>query len=365
LVNSTSTNQSKSPTQIFKSWRLWLAVIGTIVLLTFPVVNKNDYILRIVIWVIIDTPLALSQNLITGFTGLLTLGQAAFYGIGAYTSALLVMRLGIPWPVAFLAAGAVACLFGIALSIPCLRVGSDYLTLMTISFGEIFYIVALNWDQLTRGPLGIPGVTPPQIGPFIFASSKSIFYLYLCISAVCYLFMHRLTHSHIGRALIAIRDNETAAAAMGIDVRRYKTLAFACGTMWAGISGSMLAHFLNFVGPQTFTLNESIMHMQMAILGGLGSLPGSILGALILISLPQLFQPIYKYQVLLNGLLMVILLTWRPQGILGKSATAKATRKNIIQMFFGKRVSNSKNEKVLPLKEKEILDTKRGPNGSC
>ncbi len=107
---------------------------------------------------------------------------------------------------------------------------------------------------------------------------------------------------------------------MGINTAYYKVMIFAFGSFWAGISGSMLAHFLNFVGPMTFTLNGSLLHMQMAILGGLGSLPGSILGAAILVSLPQLFKPIYEYQLLLNGLLMVILLIWRPQGIMGKSA---------------------------------------------
>ena len=256
MNNLTSSPKLKSSSTIFKSWRLWAVVFGAILVIAFPVIAPSDYILRIMIWVIIDIPLVLSQNLITGFTGLLTLGQAAFYGIGAYTSALLVMRLGVPWPFALLASGLVAGLFGVLLSIPCLRVGSDYLTLMTIAFGEIFYIVSLNWMQLTRGPLGIPGVPPPQIGPIIFSNPKSIYLLYLCITALCYLFMHRVTHSHVGRALIAIRDNETAASAMGINVKNYKMLAFGIGTMWAGISGSMLAHFLNFVGPQTFTLNR-------------------------------------------------------------------------------------------------------------
>jgi branched-chain amino acid transport system permease protein len=308
------------------SRRFGLYVLGAALLLALPKMMPNEYVFRVVIAVIIDIPLALAQNLITGFTGMLTLGQAAFYGIGAYTSALLVLRAGLPWPVAFLAAGLVACLFGILLGFPCLRVGSDYLTLMTIGFGEIFHIVALNWMDLTRGPMGIPGVPPPQIGPIVFDTSFRMYYLYLAITLVCYLSMHRLTKSHVGRALIAIREDETAAATMGINVAYYKVLAFAFGTLWAGFSGSMLAHFLAFVGPMTFTLNESLFHMQMAILGGLGSLPGSVLGAAILVSLPQVFQPLYRYRMLLNGALMVMLMAWRPQGIMGTSAAARATR---------------------------------------
>lgn len=322
--------KTKERKPLLKSWQFWLAVIGTIILLVVPEVVHNDYIFRIIISVIIDIPLALSQNLITGFTGMLTLGQAAFYGIGAYTSALLVMKLGAPWPVALIVAGLVACIFGILLGFPCLRVGSDYLTLMTIGFGEIFHIVVLNWMDLTRGPMGLPAIPAPQIGSFVFDSSKKVYFLYLAISILCYIFMHRLTNSHIGRALIAIREDETAAAAMGINVSYFKVLAFAFGSMWAGISGSMLAHFLAFVGPMTFTLNESLVHMQMAILGGLGSLPGSVLGAAILVSLPQIFQPLYEYRMLINGLLMVILMAWRPQGIMGKSAAVKASKQNFM-----------------------------------
>lgn len=317
--------------KIPKPRRLLTYGLGTAVLLALPQVIPNDYVLRIVIAVIIDIPLALSQNLITGFTGLLTLGQAAFYGIGAYTSAILVMKLGAPWLLALLAAGLLACIFGILLGFPCLRVGSDYLTLMTIGFGEIFHIVVLNWMALTRGPMGLPGVPAPSIGPITFSSSESKYYLYLLIAASCYLFMHRLTKSHVGRALIAIREDETAASAMGINTSRYKLLAFAFGTLWAGVSGSMLAHFLSFVGPMTFTLNESLFHMQMAILGGLGSLPGSVLGAAILVSLPQIFQPLYEYRMLLNGALMVVLMGWRPQGIMGTSAMARAAAGGVLR----------------------------------
>lgn len=302
-------------------------------LLAVPELTPNEYALRIIIAVIIDIPLALAQNLITGFGGMLTLGQAAFYGIGAYVSALAMLRLGAPWPVAFLAAGLVSCLFGILLGFPCLRVGSDYLTLMTIGFGEIFSIVALNWMELTRGPMGLPGVPPPQIGPYVFDTSKSMYYLYLVITIACYFFMHRLTKSHVGRALIAIREDETAASAMGINISYYKVLAFAFGTMWAGFSGSMLAHFLMFVGPTTFSINESLMHMQMAILGGLGSLPGSVLGAAILVSTPQIFQSIYQYRMLLNGILMVVLMAWRPQGIMGTSAVAKSTGRQFLRQL--------------------------------
>jgi len=321
--------------------RLLVYVVGLAAVLLLPLYVPNDYVFRIIVTVVIAIPLALSQNLITGYAGMLTLGQAAFYGIGAYTSALLVMRLGVAWPVALLASGLLAGILGILLGFPCLRVGSDYLTLMTIGFGEIFRVVALHWMALTRGPMGLPGVPPPQIGPWVFNTNTELYYLYLVLAVLCYFTMHRLVNSYVGRAFSAIREDETAASAMGINLAFYKVLAFAFGTFWAGIAGSMLAHFLAFVGPMTFNMDESLLHMQMAILGGLGSMPGSILGAAILISVPQIFQSLYEYRMLLNGVLMVVLMIWRPQGILGVAASAKATRGRLQQWFagvFGKRI---------------------------
>lgn len=303
--------------------KILAAIIGAILILSVPVFVQSTYILHMVIMILIYIPLALSQNLITGFAGMLTMGQAAFYGLGAYTSALLVMKLGLPWPVGFLAAGLITAVFGLVVGFPCLRVGSDYLTLMTIGFGAIFSAVATNWVEMTRGSMGIPGVPPPSIGPLVFDTPALQYYLYLVVALLSYFFMFRLTRSHIGRALIAIREDEIAASTLGINLAFYKVLAFVFGAMWAGFAGSMLAHFLNFVGPQSFTLDESLLHVQIAILGGFGSLFGSVLGAAIMVSLPQIFQDIYQYRVLLNGVLLLILMAWRPQGIMGTSALAK------------------------------------------
>jgi branched-chain amino acid transport system permease protein len=301
--------------------------------LMMPQLTPNEYVFRVVIAILIDIPLALGQNLITGFGGMLTLGQAGFYAIGAYTSALLVQQLDTPWPLALLAAGVVTCLFGILLGFPCLRVSSDYLTLMTIGFNEIVRMILLHWTELTRGPRGLVGVPPPQIGSFVFNTSTRYYFLYLSLTVLCYICMHQIVNSHIGRALVAIREDETAAGATGINPAYYKVLAFAFGTFWAGIAGSMLAHFLMFVSPATFTIDESLLHMQMAILGGLGSLPGSVLGAAILVGAPQVFQPLFRYRMLLNGILMVALMIWRPQGILGTSAAAATTRGRLGQLL--------------------------------
>jgi branched-chain amino acid transport system permease protein len=305
--------------------------LGAILLLTIPKFVSSAYALHTIITIIIYIPLVLAQNLITGFTGMLTMGQAAFYGLGAYTSALLVMKLGVPWPIAFLAAGLVTAVFGVVVGVPCLRVGSDYLTLMTIGFGVIFSAFATNWVQVTRGSMGIPGVPPASIGPIVFNTLPKQYYLFLAIAALCYFFMYRLTRSRIGRALTAIREDEIAASTLGINLAYYKVLAFAFGALWAGFAGSMLAHSLAFVGPQSFTLDESLLQVQMAILGGFGSLPGSVLGAIILISLPQIFQDIFQFRMLINGILLLILMAWRPQGIMGTSAVGQTSLINTLK----------------------------------
>jgi branched-chain amino acid transport system permease protein len=204
---------------------------------------------------------------------------------------------------------------------------------MTIGFGAIFLAVATNWVEVTRGSMGIPGVPPPSIGPFVFNTLPRYYYLYLLIAVACYFFMYRLTRSRLGRAFIAIREDEIAASTMGINLAYYKVLAFVLGAMWAGFAGSMLAHFLNFVGPQSFTLDESLLHVQIAILGGFGSLAGSVIGAAIMVSLPQIFQDIYQYRVLLNGLMLLALMAWRPQGIMGTSAMGKGAGFGFLKKF--------------------------------
>lgn len=330
--------------RIASNWR-WiqptLLVLGVILLLAIPRLITQAYVLHMIIMILIYIPLAMAQNLITGFTGMLTMGNAAFYGLGAYTSALLVMNFDVPWPLAFLAAGLMAAVLGVIVGFPCLRVGSDYLTLMTIGFGAIFLAVATNWVEVTRGSMGIPGVPAPSIGPFIINTLPRYYYVYLLIAAACYFFMYRLTRSRLGRAFIAIREDEIAASTMGINLAHYKVLAFVLGAMWAGFAGSMLAHFLNFVGPQSFTLDESLLHVQIAILGGFGSLTGSVIGAAIMVSLPQIFQDIYEYRVLLNGLLLLALMAWRPQGIMGTSAMGKGSGFGFIKKLTGRMAQNS------------------------
>ena len=288
------------------------------VCLALPFTLK-DYYLDVLIMSGIYMILALGLNVIVGFTGLLNLGFAAFYAIGAYTYALLNTKLGLGfWPSLPLAAGA-ASLSGLVLAFPALRLRGDYLAIVTLGFGEILRIVLNNWDGFTNGPNGISGIASPLFFGFSLGSLGLYYYLVLAIVAVSILVMKRVEASRIGRAWIAIKENEIAASSMGIDATRYKLYAFAFGTFWAGIAGTLFAAKMRFVSPESFTFMESILILSMVILGGVGNIYGAVVGAFMLVLLPEALRGIQSYRMLILGIGLVVLMIFRPQGILGKA----------------------------------------------
>lgn len=286
-----------------------------------PIVVPGHFWPHILTLTMIYAILALGQNVITGWAGMLTLGQAAFLGLGAYTSALLVMRLGVPWVFAFLASGVLAGVVGALLAIPCLRVKSDFLSLVTIAFNQMFFVVANNWMDLTRGPMGLPRVPAMSVFGWEMRSQSARFWLVLAVTAIIFFAVNRLTSGDIGRAWSMIRDDEIAARAVGVRVAAYKVLAFAVGCFISGLAGSLYAHYLRFVSPDMFKLEESLIMMQMAILGGLASVPGSALGALLMILIPEALRSSQPWLVTLRpgiaGAILVVLMIWRPNGLLG------------------------------------------------
>ena len=292
-----------------------------------PFVLPGHFWLHVLNITLLYAMLALGQNIITGWCGMLTLGQAAFLGLGAYTSALLTMRLGVPWVVAFLAAGAISALVGGLLALPCLRVKSDFLSLVTIAFNQMFFVVANNWISLTRGPMGMPSVPSISLFGWALKSTAGQYWLFLAIAVVVYAGVHRLTRGPIGRAWSMIRDDEVAARAMGVPVTRYKVMAFAIGCFICGLVGSLYAHYLRIVSPDMFRLEESLLMMQMAILGGLASLPGSALGAFLMVMIPELLRSSQPWLITLRpgvaGALLVGMMVWRPNGLLGATAPGR------------------------------------------
>ena len=293
---------------------LGLLVVGMLVL---PQVYRSEFGLRVLCMIMIWSMLAIGQNLITGFCGQMSLCHAAFYGIGAYTSSLLTIRLGAPFPVALLAAGLVAMVLGIAVGFPAIRISGDYLFIVTIGFAEIVRLVFLNWDVVTNGPLGIPGVPPVRLLGLTLTTNTHYYYLLLFLLAVVVVATWQIVRSDIGRSFKAIREDETAALAMGINTTYYKVLAFAVGAFFAGLAGSVLAHYLAFVGPDGFTVDESILVLEMVIVGGLGSIAGSILGAALLIGSVETLRWLVDYRLYVGGILLIGMMIWRPQGLIG------------------------------------------------
>ncbi|MEW6583976.1 MAG: branched-chain amino acid ABC transporter permease [Nitrospirota bacterium] len=296
--------------------RAYAGVLFLLVLLALPLF-AGDYLLDVAILAGIYIILALGLNVVVGFAGLLNLGFAAFYAIGAYAYALLNVKLGIGfWP-ALPVSLLLTTLGGFLLAIPALRLRGDYLAIVTLGFGEITRLILNNWDSLTRGPNGISGIARPEILSTSFSGISSFYYLVFFLAVVTVFLIQRVRASRIGRAWIAIREDEVASSVMGINNTAYKLYAFAFGAFWAGLAGSLFAAKMQFVSPESFTFMESVLIVCMVILGGLGSIAGVVVGAFILIVLPEMLREAQLYRMLALGAGLVILMIFRPQGLLG------------------------------------------------
>jgi branched-chain amino acid transport system permease protein len=281
----------------------------------------NDYFRDVMTLTGMYVVLAVGLNIIVGQTGLLNLGYVAFYAIGAYSYAILSTTMGLSfWP--GLAVGALtAGFFALLLGLPTLRLRGDYFAIVTLGLGEITRIILNNWDSMTGGPNGIAKIGRPVIAGYTLQRTIDFYYLVLAIAVVMVFAAGRLMSSRIGRAWIAIREDEVAAEAMGINTFRLKLLAFVIGSAIAGIAGVFFSAKMAFVSPESFTFFESVMILCMVVLGGMGSIPGIILGAVLLITLPELFRDFQDYRMLAFGAALVLMMIFRPQGLLGTVRT--------------------------------------------
>lgn len=274
------------------------------------------YLLHMAIMAGIYIILAVSLNLIIGYAGQISLGHAAFFGIGAYVSALLALLGHFPFPLAALGAILAAGGCGMALGLPTLRLKEDYLAIVTLGFGVIVQMVFLNLE-ITGGPDGLSGIPFPGFFGLSFRSAGHYVLLVALAVALVLILAWRLVSSYHGRALRAIRDHETAAQVMGINAPAYKVAIFTLAAAMAGLAGSLYAHYITFINSESFGLHTSILILAMVVLGGMGSVAGSVLGAVILTALPEMLREFQSYQDLVYGALLVGLLILRPEGLLG------------------------------------------------
>jgi branched-chain amino acid transport system permease protein len=343
---------------------LTVGIITAIFVIAAPMIigaAGGNYWVRVLDFAMLYVMLALGLNVVVGFAGLLDLGYIAFYAIGAYVAALLssphltsqfewiahLLPNGLHTPIWIIVpiAMGLAATFGILLGAPTLRLRGDYLAIVTLGFGEIVRIFMNNLDRpvnITNGPKGITGIDPVSVGGFSLAQTHSLFgmqfpsvYLYYYLFVLCSLLViwvcTRLQHSRIGRAWAAIREDEIAAKAMGINTRNVKLLAFAMGASFGGLSGAMFGSFQGFVSPESFTFWESVVVLACVVLGGMGHIPGVILGAVLLSVFPEFLRStmgplqnaIFGHEIvdtevirqLLYGLAMVVIMLYRSEGL--------------------------------------------------
>lgn len=298
-------------------YRIPLIALALICAIALPFVFPDKYVIRIATVSLLYVMITLSLNMMVGFLGQMSFGHAAFYGIGAYTAAILTTTCDVPFLAAFAAAGIVAGLFGLLLGLPVLKLKGYYFTIITMVFCEIIRVVELNWMSLTRGPLGIMAIPKPEIFGFIFNTPQRLYFFILVMVILCTLVVHNLMNSRIGYAILAIRDDELAAEAMGIPVFRYKMVVFIISSMMVGLAGAFYAVYTSYIDPSSFAAAQSNNMLVMVIFGGLGNTVGSYIGAIVLTVLPELLRGLAQYRQLIYGVLLVVLMMVKPQGLLG------------------------------------------------
>ena len=311
-------------------------------LLVVPLFITNTYILKVINNIFLYSVIVLSVNLILGFTGLLDFGRSAFVGIGTYSFAVLMTKVvGVPWIVGFLFAGIFTAVFGYVIGMFLERTSFDYLTLITTGLVEIVRLFIINCQPVTNGAMGITNVPSPSIFGLEIKEHSEFYYFALALVVVCYIAIHRLTKSYKGRALMAIRDDEIAAAYSAINLPRYKAFCFGVASFFTGIGGAAMVSYTGYASPLNFTIDEGLILCQMAILGGLGSLPGSIVGTTILTVVPEISRTAYEYRLLIMGVMMVVLMLFCPNGLLGRNGL-----KDMIVGWVKKRVHKTSRQKT-------------------
>lgn len=294
-----------------------VAILSAIALiLMLPVFTNNQYIIHLtiiwLIWIIISQGL----NIIVGYTGYASLAQGAFLGVGAYTSALLTLRLGISFWLALIAAIVVSMLVGAVIGYPSLRMKGHYFAIVTLAFGVIIWIILMGWYQFTGGDIGLSGIERPTFFGISLSSNTNYYYLTAIVCIICIAVKTNFVNSKFGRALKAIRENEPLASTVGINLLNYKMLSFCMSTAFAGIAGSLYAHYMQFINPSPFSIANSLNAILAVIVGGSGTIVGPIIGSFIFVFLPESLRFIEQFRLIIYGLLLIVVVLYMPKGLI-------------------------------------------------
>ncbi len=299
-------------------WGWWALLAITLVL---PLLVTGTYYRHLMVMAAISVIMASGLNLIVGFMGELSLGHSAYFGIGAYASTLVVLKLGMPVWIGFAMAVVIGGIFGFLIGYPSLRLRGPYFAISTLGFVMIIQLVVINWETLTNGPLGIVGVPPAAISlPFLrfkFTSKLSYYYLALGFTWAVLFVIHRIINSRMGRAFLACRENEELAQSVGIHTFRFHLTAFVIGTCFISLGGGLYAHYIGFIDPELFTWYYIVTMLIMVLIGGSGTIAGPVIGAILFTWLPEYLRAVKAFQMVLYGLILVIAIIFMPEGIYG------------------------------------------------
>ncbi len=302
-----------------KGIKILLALLLGAGLIALPIVYPKSYVMGVMCRILMYMILAGSLNVINGYSGQFNIGHAGFFCIGAYTEAILATRLGMSFWIALPLGGLMAAAIGLLVAMPTLKLRGTYLAIVTLGFSEIIRLVALNWEGLTGGPVGIKGIPAPLF--FGFKVSRSIHYYYIFLGLVVLFFFttYRVVNSRVGRAWLSIREDELAARSLGVETRFYKATNFMYGAFWAGIAGAAFAPYFKFISSDIFSLDEGFNILSMVIIGGQGTLLGPAVGSVIVNFLTEFLRPISQYRLVVYALLIILMMWLRPQGLVGAS----------------------------------------------
>ncbi|MBN2860576.1 MAG: branched-chain amino acid ABC transporter permease [Sphaerochaetaceae bacterium] len=298
--------------------KLALVAIILLFVVIFPFIT-SFYQMSIMNTALMYVMLGLGLNIVIGLGGILHLGYIAFFLVGSYSYALLNIHFGLNFWLALPIGGFLALILGILIAVPVLRLRGDYLAIVTLAFGEITRIVVENWSSLTGGPSGIRSIPRPAIPGLdlnLTDTAKLVYFIMIVLAALTIFITIRLKDSRIGRALIAMREDEIACQSMGINTTRMKVIAFALGSVFAGVAGVVFAANTTFINPASFTIWESVMVLLIVVLGGMGSIPGVVVAALVIKLLPEYLRAFSQYRMLVFGAVLIIMMIFKPDGLL-------------------------------------------------
>lgn len=302
---------------LVRGWAGWLAVIALVCALAALPLLLSGYLVYVVTHLMTQALVAVGLNLLIGYTGQISLGHVGFYAIGAYAAAHGLITFHLPVLLALAGAGLIAAAAGYLVGLPALRLTGPYLSIVTLGFGIAVHQVLTNWPAVSGGRIGL-FVPRPALGPWRLDGDGDLYLFVLLVGLILVLAAYNLTRSHVARAWIAIRESNLAAQAAGVSLRQYKSLAFAVSAFYAGVAGGLAAILIGYLEPQMFTFVESVYFLAMVVVGGLGSIPGGILGGLLIGAIPQLFSSLRDWLPLVFGLIIMAVMALEPLGLYGR-----------------------------------------------